>query len=321
MDGKVFGTTPFEAKPLDATLTVYVNSDFIKEDSTVVSQGRYSEAFTNFGWYIIDFSAPGFADARDTIWVMNSNRQVIHKDYYLVPLDSKLTTALNDIHFNFDESTLHPDCYVELDYLGQFLKHNPDKQVVITGYTDNRGPKEHNLSLSNARAHSVVEYLKAKGVSSDQLVLKANGDSNPIDTNTTMTGAAKNRRVELLVINKPVFENAASMEPQRIHFAFGETSLNDGCYQELNRLVELTRKNPSAHLEIAGHADGTGPADYNEMLSNARAEVVADYLRTHGVDANHLTVKSYGAKNPIDSNSTPDGKARNRRVEISLLNH
>lgn len=319
MEGKVFGSTPFEEKPLDGTVTVYLNSDFIKEDSAVVSQGRYSEAFTNFGWYIIDFSAPGFADARDTVWVMNSNRKVLHKDYYLVPLNSKLTTALNNIQFNFDQSTLNPDSFVELDYLGQFLKHNPDKQVEITGYTDNRGPKEYNMILSKARAQSVVEYLKAKGVNSDQLISKANGDSNPIVSNANAVGAARNRRVELLVTSKLVFENA-SAETKSIRFAFGKTSLDADSYSELNRLVEKSAENSSIRFEISGHTDSTGPDDYNEILANARAQVVVDYLKAKGVDARHVAARSYGARKPIDSNSTPEGQANNRRVEITLLN-
>ena len=203
LEGTVFGSED-EQKPLDANLTVFLNSDFVKEDSVAIFSGKYSESFTNFGWYIIDFSAPGYEGAKDTIWVMNNDRKTIHKDYHLVPLDSKLTIVLTNILFKFDSSRLTAASYIELNYLSEFLKRNSSKQVEVDGHTDTTGPLEYNLMLSRARAKSVADYLLAKGVKNDQVVIKAFAGRKPVDSNATVAGKANNRRVELILSDRVV---------------------------------------------------------------------------------------------------------------------
>lgn len=319
MDGTVYGGLEGSEKPLDATMTVYVNSDFIKEDSVTVLSGRYTESFTNFGWYIIDFSAPGYANTTDTIWVMNTSRKTIHKDYHLIPLDSKIPTALSNIQFDFNQTELNPNSFTELNYVAQFLKHNPTKQIRITGHADNLGPKEYNLIVSESRATAVGKYLVARGVNADQLITKAFGAQRPIDTNATIDGRAKNRRVELVVTDKPFVDAIAKTEFDKIYFDFGKTTLSPAYYAELDQLAEFVNKNSEAHYEIAGHTDNTGPEEYNVLLSAARAQAVADYLQKKGVSSDHFICKGYGSKKPIDSNSTLEGKTNNRRVEITAV--
>jgi outer membrane protein OmpA-like peptidoglycan-associated protein len=319
LDGTVFGGSETNEQPLDATLTVYLNSDFIKKDSVVVVNGQYSESFTDFGWYIIDFSAPGYADARDTIWVMNTHRKNIHKDYHLVPLDSKLSITLTNIHFKSSSSTLEPDAYVELNYLSDFLNHNSNKQVNVSGHTDNTGPSEYNQLLSHARAQSVIKYLISKGVRNDQVVAIAYGDRNPADSNTTPVGKANNRRVELVLSDKLVESEINISNINGIHFDFGTANLRPGSYEELDRLAKFFISNVSKRVEVAGHTDSSGPEDYNNFLSRARAQAVVDYLTSKGVSGDQLFAKGYGEARPIDTNATAAGKANNRRVELVLL--
>jgi len=320
LDGTVFGGQTENEMPVDATLTVYINSDFIKADSIKVLNGRYTESFTNFGWYIVDFSAPGYENTTDTIWVMNTSRKTIHKDYHLVPLDSKIPTALNNIQFGLNRSELTADCFTELNYVAQFLKHNPAKRIEIAGHADSSGSNEYNLILSQARATAVVSYLTGRGVSADQFIIKAFGSQQPIDNNSTTSGRARNRRVELVITDKPFSDAIAGADFDKIRFDFGTTTLSPTYYAELDRLAELVNHNANARFEIAGHTDDTGPESYNLLLSSARAQAVVTYLQKRGVNMNHLSLKGYGAKKPIDSNSTPQGKANNRRVEIVALN-
>jgi outer membrane protein OmpA-like peptidoglycan-associated protein len=72
-------------------------------------------------------------------------------------------------------------------------------------------------------------------------------------------------------------------------------------------------------FEISGHTDSTGSADLNRELSMSRAEAVRDYLVARGVDPSRLEVQGYGADRPIDDNGTIEGRARNRRVEITPI--
>lgn len=319
LEGTVYGGLKGNEKPLDATMTVYINSDFIKEDSIAVLNGRYKESFTNFGWYIIDFSAPGYAAATDTIWVMNTSRKTIHKDYHLVPLDSKIPTVLSDIQFDFNQSKLNPNSFTELNYLAQFLKHNPTKQIEITGHADGAGSKEYNLAISELRATTVANYLMSRGVSADQLVSTAFGAERPIDTNSTSNGRARNRRVELVVTDKTFSVVSTETDFGRIHFDFGKTILNPSYYSELDQVAEFIKKDSNVHYEIVGHSDSTGPSDYNVLLSTARAQTVFNYLLERGISRERLICKGYGDKKPIASNATSEGKANNRRVEIVPL--
>lgn len=318
LEGTIFGSESSEL-PLDATLKVYLNSDFVVEDSAMVVNGRYSESFTDFGWYIIDFSAPGYANARDTIWVMNSHQRNIHKDYHLVPLDSKLSIALTNIHFKFASTAPSPDAYVELNYLSDFLRHNLSKQIEIIGHTDNSGPAEYNLTLSRSRAEAIASYLMERGVKSDQIITVGYGGKKPIDSNVTAAGKANNRRVELVLSDKTAsFESIANL--RSIHFDFGTATLSPDSYLELSSLANFFIDNTFAHAEIAGHTDNTGSESYNIFLSQARAQAVVNYLKSKGVHNEQLLAKGYGATRPIDSNATATGKANNRRVELIVFN-
>jgi outer membrane protein OmpA-like peptidoglycan-associated protein len=80
------------------------------------------------------------------------------------------------------------------------LKGNPEKKIEIGGHTDNVGSDEANLTLSNNRAQSVVDYLIKKGIATTRLTAKGYGETLPIATNDTDAGRAKNRRTEFKVI-------------------------------------------------------------------------------------------------------------------------
>jgi OOP family OmpA-OmpF porin len=69
-------------------------------------------------------------------------------------------------------------------------------------------------------------------------------------------------------------------------------------------------------LEIVGHTDSTGPEGYNQGLSERRAQAAADYLAGKGVSASMMTIKGMGESSPVADNSTREGRAQNRRVEI-----
>ena len=93
--------------------------------------------------------------------------------------------------------------------------------------------------------------------------------------------------------------------------AGAEASLDDAAIT-LNRYPELT-------VEVEGHTDSDGAADYNEGLSYRRAVTVRDYLISEGVDGTRLTARGYGEARPIADNGTADGKRQNRRVVLRLI--
>jgi outer membrane protein OmpA-like peptidoglycan-associated protein len=78
---------------------------------------------------------------------------------------------------------------------------HPTLEVSITGHTDNVGGEQHNVTLSTRRAESVAEYLVGRGVNYDKIIFRGLGSAQPIESNETVEGRSKNRRVEILIKN------------------------------------------------------------------------------------------------------------------------
>ena len=86
----------------------------------------------------------------------------------------------------------------------------------------------------------------------------------------------------------------------------------------LNATADTLNANPGVAVEIAGHTDSDGDADYNQDLSDRRANAVRDYLISRGVSGSRLSAAGYGESQPVASNATAEGKAQNRRVELRV---
>ncbi len=104
-----------------------------------------------------------------------------------------------------------------------------------------------------------------------------------------------------------------------ILFETGKAVLSASSYQELEKLLLILRENPLMKIEISGHTDNTGSQALNVRLSGERAKAVVDHLINSGIDTARLESKGYGPSQPVDVNTTPQGRANNRRVEFKIL--
>jgi outer membrane protein OmpA-like peptidoglycan-associated protein len=82
--------------------------------------------------------------------------------------------------------------------------------------------------------------------------------------------------------------------------------------------VEALKENPGVRVQVAGYTDSTGADEYNQGLSERRANAVLGYLSSHGVEASRLSAVGNGESNPAADNATADGRAQNRRVELNI---
>jgi len=114
--------------------------------------------------------------------------------------EQQVSIRINNIFFNFNESKLKSESFLELDRLYKFLTENSEISVEISGHTDNIGTDEYNLNLSHARANAVKEYLVSKGINANRIISKGYGESNPTSTNDTDEGRQLNRRVEFKIL-------------------------------------------------------------------------------------------------------------------------
>jgi len=95
-------------------------------------------------------------------------------------------------------------------------------------------------------------------------------------------------------------------------------NLTPAYQQELTQVADKLKSCPNASVVVTGYTDNTGNDAINVPLSANRAKTVADYLVSQGVAADHVTSKGLGSTNPVASNDTADGRAQNRRVEITV---
>ncbi len=104
---------------------------------------------------------------------------------------------LGTVHFATNKATLTPEGEATLQQAAAAMKSNPNAHLRLEGFTDSTGTDPHNLSLSQQRAMTVGNYLKAQGIEGNRLTGEGFGPSDPVAPNSTSAGKADNRRVEL----------------------------------------------------------------------------------------------------------------------------
>ena len=114
-------------------------------------------------------------------------------------------------------------------------------------------------------------------------------------------------------------DNLTLNMPGKITFASESADLNAGLLPILDKVSETLVEFGDTVIEVAGHTDSNGTADYNQTLSEQRARSVADYLTTSGVNQSRLIVVGAGEDHPIAGNDTEEGRAQNRRVELTIV--
>lgn len=103
---------------------------------------------------------------------------------------------------------------------------------------------------------------------------------------------------------------------RNVFFETGSASLRAESITELDRLEKLLSSSPKLNIQINGHTDNVGSDATNQSLSEARAKAVQDYLLEKGIAPERLRFKGFGKTQPLESNDTPEGRARNRRTEF-----
>ena len=115
----------------------------------------------------------------------------------------------NTVNFNFDSAELTSTAKSNLDKIAKVLIDNPKTLITIYGYTDSVGKDEYNMKLSRSRANAVKSYLVTKGMGVKRITAQGMGEADPIASNDTDAGRAKNRRVEFgIVANEDMIQDA-----------------------------------------------------------------------------------------------------------------
>lgn len=107
--------------------------------------------------------------------------------------------------------------------------------------------------------------------------------------------------------------------PSGITFGFDRYDIQPQFRPTLDEIAQTLAAYPNTMIDVYGHTDSTGADAYNQGLSERRAQSVADYLSMRGVQPVRIATRGFGETQPIADNSTPEGQAANRRVEIRIV--
>ena len=119
-------------------------------------------------------------------------------------------------------------------------------------------------------------------------------------------------------VNRTADNRLQVVIPGDIAFDSGQAAIRPNFRSALDNFAQSLQQNPSSSVTIIGHTDSTGSPAMNEPLSLQRADATRDYLASRGVASNRFSIDGRGSREPVASNDTEAGRARNRRVEIFL---
>jgi outer membrane protein OmpA-like peptidoglycan-associated protein len=114
-------------------------------------------------------------------------------------------------------------------------------------------------------------------------------------------------------------DNITLNMPSSITFALNSSDLNSQFYSALDGVSMVLKEYDKTVIEVAGHTDSSGSDQYNQALSERRAQSVAGYLSSHGVKQQRLITVGAGEAHPVASNDTEQGRSANRRVEMTIV--
>ena len=103
-------------------------------------------------------------------------------------------------------------------------------------------------------------------------------------------------------------------------FENNRTTITAASLTELNRLVSILKTQPALEIEVSGHSDSAGAEEHNMQLSEQRTEAVSSFLLKKGIVASRIHKQSFGSSRPSGSNDTEEGRNKNRRVELKIIN-
>jgi outer membrane protein OmpA-like peptidoglycan-associated protein len=112
-----------------------------------------------------------------------------------------MVVTVDDVLFEVDRSELKPGAQAELARVADFLRANPDREILIEGHADSTGTSTYNMDLSQARADAVSSVLARNGVEPSRIQTRGFGETRPIAPNETAAGRQQNRRVDIVVLN------------------------------------------------------------------------------------------------------------------------
>lgn len=137
-------------------------------------------------------------------------------------------------------------------------------------------------------------------------------------TNVFLDKPIKKMPPPKLIPKAPVIKSDSTITLSEVLFEVNSYQLKQELIPALDSIANFLRKELKADVDVSGHTDNTGKEDNNVTLSSQRAEVVAEFLLDRGVNPERVNFMGMGSSQPVLPNDTPEGRTKNRRVEILI---
>jgi OOP family OmpA-OmpF porin len=181
---------------------------------------------------------------------------------------------------------------------------------------DMTAKNSHDIKDVDQRAQSGIQAVQARAAEVDQKALAAGTEADKAQT--AANGATQ--RVDTLTNTVVNLDNYRPVVETAVHFGFNKDNLTKEAREAIDQLAASVATTKGYIITVEGATDSIGGADYNYNLSERRANAVIQYLAAEkSVPAYKIYLIGLGKDKPVESNKTPDGRAKNRRVDIRLM--
>jgi outer membrane protein OmpA-like peptidoglycan-associated protein len=251
----------------------------------------------------------------------------VSDDAFIINDGSFRATAAQGIQFALSDDTpiIGAPANTALNELAIYLATNAERQLTLLGeYQSDEQNNTNFLNLGLARAGAVKIQLINMGAVADRIALRGMQVDDSEVRNDTLLNSIGFRfsAMETLDSDEDITNLRSTIlaEPAIIYFATASANVNlDEAFQvKIQNLKTYLRAVDDATVTVSGHTDNVGNVASNTALSERRAAQIKEYLVGQGFAADRISVVGRGPSVPMADNSTPEGRAKNRRVEIQL---
>lgn len=244
-----------------------------------------------------------------------------------IPVVSKIKYKIEEPNYAVREEIITlPENVDSYDTIIRLVSLGND--IVISGKVqdDKEQPLVADVAWIYARENEVVEYRVVSDVDgsySITLPRREKFDFRVAKTNYMQISGELSVPADQHDITKDFrlskLEEQAVFQLDNVQFEFAKAVLTQESLKILEPVLNTMKANESLEIELSGHTDSVGNKNYNQKLSEDRAKAVGDYLVKNGIDTKRIKTVGYGFDKPIASNSTPEGRTKNRRTELKIL--